>query len=107
MVLAEVVAQGGFFNIAELDEPELRVDRPRKFVGEGLSEGVAVGHVVLHEPRVRVDRMIADNPVDELKRLEEAIGALRESRGRDAGLQRTRSDRRGPRSDRGLSPVRL
>jgi phosphotransferase system enzyme I (PtsP) len=79
MVLAEVVAQGGFFNIAELDEPELRVDRPRKFTGEGLSEGVAVGHLVLHEPRVKVDRMIADNPVEELKRLEEAISLLRES----------------------------
>jgi phosphotransferase system enzyme I (PtsP) len=79
MVLAEVVAQGGFFNIAELDEPELRVDRPRKFMGDGLSEGVAVGHVVLHEPRVKVDRMIADNPVDELKRLEDAINSLRQS----------------------------
>ena len=77
MVLAEVVAQGGFFNISELDEPELRVDRPRKFMGEGLSEGVAVGHVVLHEPRVKVERMIADNPVEELKRLEDAINALR------------------------------
>src|ERR1700759_4942415 len=77
MVLAEVVAQGGFFNIAELDEPELRVDRPRKFSGEGLSEGVAVGRVVLHEQRVKVDRMIADNPVDELKRLGGAIGLLR------------------------------
>lgn len=79
MVLAEVVAQGGFFNVAELDEPELRIDRPRKFVGEGLSEGVAVGRVVLHEPRVKVERMIADNPVTELKRLEDAIGGLRES----------------------------
>src|SRR6478752_606886 len=79
MVLAEVVAQGGFFNVAELDEPELRIDRPRKFLGDGLSEGVAVGRVVLHEPRVRVERMIADNPVAELKRLEEAIGSLRES----------------------------
>lgn len=79
MVLAEVVAQGGFFNVAELDEPELRIDRPRKFVGEGLSEGVAVGRVVLHEPRVKVERMIADNPVTELKRLEDAIGGLRQS----------------------------
>src|ERR1700759_5028334 len=79
MVLAEVVAQGGFFNIAELDEPELRVDRPRKFTGDGLSEGVAVGHVVLHEPRVKVERMIADNPAEELKRLEAAIASLRES----------------------------
>ncbi|HVV28384.1 MAG TPA: phosphoenolpyruvate--protein phosphotransferase [Rhizomicrobium sp.] len=79
MVLAEVVAQGGFFNVAELDEPELRIDRPRKFVGDGLSEGVAVGRVVLHEPRVKVERMIADNPLDELRRLEDAIGSLRES----------------------------
>jgi phosphotransferase system enzyme I (PtsP) len=79
MVLAEVVAQGGFFNVAELDEPELRIDRPRKFVGDGLSEGVAVGRVVLHEPRVKVERMIADNPVTELKRLEDAIASLRES----------------------------
>jgi phosphotransferase system enzyme I (PtsP) len=79
MVLAEVVAQGGFFNIAELDEPELRVDRPRKFLGEGLSEGVAVGPVVLHEPRVKVDKMIADNPAEELVRLEAAIAALRDS----------------------------
>ena len=79
MVLAEVVAQGGFFNIAELDEPELRVDRPRKFMGEGLSEGVAVGRVVLHEPRVRVERMIADDAAQELKRLEEAINSLRVS----------------------------
>ena len=77
MVLAEVVAQGGFFNVAELDEPELRVDRPRKFLGDGLSEGVAVGPVLLHEPRVKVERMIADNPVEELRRLEEAINSLR------------------------------
>src|ERR1700743_825052 len=79
MVLAEVVAQGGFFNIAELDEPELRADRPRKFVGEGLSEGVAVGPGGLHEPRVKVELMIADNPVEELQRLEAAIGGLRDS----------------------------
>ena len=107
MVLAEVVAQGGFFNVAELDEPELRTDRPRKFMGDGLSDGVAVGHVVLHEPRVKVDRMIADNPVEELKRLEEAIASLARIRGPDAGVVGTGSDGRGARSHRSLSPVRL
>jgi phosphotransferase system, enzyme I, PtsP len=79
MVLAEVVAQGGLFNVAELDEPELRVDRPRKYRGEGLCEGVAVGRVVLHEPRVLVERMIADNPQEELVRLEDAIALLRDA----------------------------
>jgi len=79
MVLAEVVAQGALFAVTELDEPELSPDKPRKFRCEGLSEGVAVGHVVLHEPRVKVERMIADDPLVELARLEEAIGKLRES----------------------------
>ncbi|MBU6473541.1 MAG: GAF domain-containing protein, partial [Alphaproteobacteria bacterium] len=79
MVLAEVVAHGALFDIAELDEPELRPDRPRAFRGEGFSEGVAVGQVVLHEPRVRVDRLIADDPQTELKRLDEALSSLRAS----------------------------
>src|ERR1043165_356952 len=79
MVLAEVVAQGTFFNLSELDSPELRVDKPLTYRGEGLSEGVAVGRVVLHEPRVKVERMIADDPQVELKRLEEAFGKIPES----------------------------
>ena len=79
MVLAEIVAHGALFDIAELDEPELRPDRPRAFKGDGLSEGVAVGHVVLHEPRVRVDRMISDDSAVENARLDAALDSLRES----------------------------
>ncbi len=79
MVLAEIVAHGTLFDIAELDEPALRGDRPVAFKGEGLSEGVAVGRVVLHEPRVKVDRMIADDPQAELRRLEDALSSLREA----------------------------
>src|SRR5438105_4156226 len=79
MVLAEIVAHGALFDIAELDEPELRADRPRAFKGEGLSEGVAVGSVVLHEPRVKVERMIAVDPGQELFRLDGALSNLRRS----------------------------
>lgn len=79
MVLAEIVAHGALFDIAELDEPELRADRPRLFKGEGLSEGVAVGQVVLHEPRVKVERMIADDPALEGQRLDGALAKLRQS----------------------------
>lgn len=79
MVLAEVVAQGGLFDTAELDEPELRVDRPRSFQGDPLSEGIAIGCVVLHEPRIKVERLIADDPVAELTRLDKALDGLRVS----------------------------
>jgi phosphotransferase system, enzyme I, PtsP len=79
MVLAELVAQGTLFDVAELDEPELSADKPLQFKGEGLSDGVAVGTVVLHEPRVKVEKMIADDAEEELARLEDAIGALREA----------------------------
>src|ERR1700722_15058163 len=79
MVLAEVVAHGTLFDIAELDEPALRGDKPIAFKGEGLSDGVAVGRVVLHEPRVKVDHMIADDPQAEMQRLEAALEQIREA----------------------------
>jgi phosphotransferase system enzyme I (PtsP) len=79
MVLAEVVAQGGLFDTAELDEPELRSDRPRAFRGEPMSEGIAIGRVVLHEPRVMVERLIAEDPQAELARLDKALDQLRAS----------------------------
>ncbi|MBV9570087.1 MAG: phosphoenolpyruvate--protein phosphotransferase [Alphaproteobacteria bacterium] len=79
MVLAEVVAQGGLFDTAELDEPELRADRPRSFQGDPLSEGIAIGYAVLHEPRIKVERLIADDPAAELTRLDKALDGLRAS----------------------------
>jgi phosphotransferase system enzyme I (PtsP) len=79
MVLAEVVAHGSLFDLAELDEPELRADRPRAFQGDGLADGIAIGRVVLHEPRIKVERLIADDPVAELKRLDEALSELHEA----------------------------
>src|SRR5665213_1830097 len=76
MVLAEVVAQGTLIDLAELDEASLSPTRPALFRGEGLTEGLAIGTVFLHEPRVKVDRMIADDPVAELQRLDAALQEL-------------------------------
>ena len=77
MVLAEVVAQGTLVDLNEIDDSDLSPTRPAVVLGEALAEGVAIGTVFLHEPRVRVERMIADDPVAELHRLEEALEALR------------------------------
>lgn len=79
MVLAEVVAQGTLVDLEEIDEAELSPTHAAVFHGEGLAEGLAIGTVYLHEPRVRVERMIADDPAAELKRLEGALAALHDS----------------------------
>jgi len=79
MVLAEIVAQGALFDLSEIDEAELAPNRPAHFHGEPLAEGLAIGTVFLHEPRVKIDRMIADDPAAELQRLEDALHGLRRS----------------------------
>jgi phosphotransferase system enzyme I (PtsP) len=47
--------------------------------GSGLSDGIALGHVVLHEPRVVVTNFIADDIPKELKHLKEAVETLQAS----------------------------
>jgi phosphotransferase system enzyme I (PtsP) len=76
MVLAEMIASGELLLIAQPGaEPAIR---PRLHLsGQPLSEGIALGHVVLHEPRVMVKDVIADDVQKELKRLDEAIATLR------------------------------
>ncbi|MDT3684814.1 MAG: phosphoenolpyruvate--protein phosphotransferase [Pseudorhodoplanes sp.] len=76
MVLAEMIASGELSALARPGaEPAVR---PRRSVaGVALSEGIALGHVVLHEPRVVVTNFIADDVQKELQRLDDAIGTLR------------------------------
>ncbi len=72
MVLAEIVASG------ELSRPgdELAGRRSVHLKGAALSDGIALGHVVLHEPRVIVTNYIADDVQGELKHLRAAIETL-------------------------------
>lgn len=79
MVLAEVVAQGGLYDLGELEDITLSSTRPLHFKGEGIADGMAIGPIYLHEPRVKIERMIADDPVAELQRLEFALLELRAS----------------------------
>jgi phosphotransferase system enzyme I (PtsP) len=76
MVLAEMIASGELSAIAKPGlEPAVR--RPLHLTGTALSEGIALGHVVLHEPRVVITNFIADDVPKELKRLEAAVETLR------------------------------
>jgi phosphotransferase system, enzyme I, PtsP len=76
MVLAEMIASGELAALAPPGaEPAAR--RSLHLTGMALSEGIALGHVVLHEPRVVVTNYIADDIPKELKHLEAAIESLR------------------------------
>jgi phosphotransferase system, enzyme I, PtsP len=76
MVLAEMIASG---ELAALARPgaEPAVRRSLRLQGSVLNEGIALGHVVLHEPRVIITNFIADDIAKERARLETAITALR------------------------------
>src|SRR4051812_46603154 len=76
MVLAEILASGELQAIVEPGET-IAVRRSLSLNGEILAEGIGLGHVVLHEPRVVIKNFIADDPLSETNRLDEALDALR------------------------------
>lgn len=76
MVLAEMIASGELSALAKPGlEPAARHSLHK--TGAILSEGIAMGHVVLHEPRVVITNYIAEDVPKEVKRLEQAIVKLR------------------------------
>ena len=76
MVLAEMIASGELSALAKPGaEPAVR--RALHLKGAALNEGIALGHVVLHEPRVVITNFIADDLPKESKRLATAIETLR------------------------------
>ncbi|MBP2150278.1 phosphoenolpyruvate--protein phosphotransferase [Xanthobacter autotrophicus DSM 597] len=78
MVLAEMIASGELTALAKPGaEPAVR--RPLHLKGVALADGLGLGHVVLHEPRIKVTNVIADDVVKEASRLDAAIGKLRHS----------------------------
>jgi len=76
MVLAEMLASGELQALAPV-ETGIALRRPVHQKGAPLAEGVGLGYVVLHEPRVVVKNLIAENVEAELQRLEEAIAEVR------------------------------
>jgi phosphotransferase system, enzyme I, PtsP len=76
MVIAEMIATG---DLARLTRPGLELDltRPVKITGLSFNEGVGLGHVVLHEPRIVVTNLFNEDIEEELRRLERSLGSLR------------------------------
>ncbi|MEH6644778.1 phosphoenolpyruvate--protein phosphotransferase [Sulfitobacter sp.] len=75
MVLAEMTELGAF--VGEGAAMSARHSQPVLLRGTVAQEGVAEGHIWLHEPRVVVSNPIADDPEREAQRLTEAVDTLR------------------------------
>src|SRR5271168_5645012 len=76
MLLAEMIASGELSALAPPGaEPAAR--RSVHIKGSALSDGIALGHVVLHEPRVVITNYIAEDLPKEIKRLDTALAKLR------------------------------
>jgi phosphotransferase system enzyme I (PtsP) len=76
MVLAEMIAVGELERLAP-PGTQLDLKRPITLAGVSLCEGVGLGHVVLHEPRVVVTALIGEDADAESARLDAAIASLR------------------------------
>jgi phosphotransferase system, enzyme I, PtsP len=76
MVLAEMIASSGGLGVTGEVSAEPRRELAGRFTGLPISEGVALGHVVLHEPRIVVTRLIAEDVELERRRLSQAIEEL-------------------------------
>lgn len=75
MVLAEMAELGAF--VGEGAAMTARHSQPVLLRGTVAQEGVAEGHIWLHEPRVVVSNLVADDPEVEAQRLSEAVDTLR------------------------------
>lgn len=76
MVIAEMIATG---DLARLNRAGVELDlrRPVSFTGAAFNEGIGLGHVVLHEPRIVVTNLFNEDSEEEIRRLEVALSSLR------------------------------
>ena len=76
MVIAEMIATG---DLARLNRTgvELDLSRPVSFTGSSFNDGIGLGHVVLHEPRIVVTNLFNEDSEEEVRRLDTSLGSLR------------------------------
>jgi len=78
MLLAELIASGELQSIIR-PGVDIALRRPVALKGAPIAEGLGLGHVVLHQPRVTVSKLVADDIPAEIERLDRAIEAMRAS----------------------------
>jgi len=79
MLLAEMIASGELQALVGPGGGAIATRRALALKGAPLADGVGLGHVVLHEPRIIIKQLVAEDAKFEMARLEKAIAAMRDS----------------------------
>lgn len=77
MVLAELVVSGELVNRSELVPVDGNALLPLRLEGLRLNGGVGLGVAVLHNPRITIRRLVAEDPDAETERLKVALGGIK------------------------------
>ena len=75
-VLAELIAGGDLIGPGENLPTQGNAVLPVRLTGVPINGGVGLGEAVLHQPRVPIPRMFADDPDAEQERLIEAVASM-------------------------------
>jgi phosphotransferase system enzyme I (PtsP) len=75
-ILAEMIATSEFDSLIKPGQ-DIDLRRPRVFNGASFTDGIALGKVVQHDPRVVVINFIAEDTAEEVKRLQDALATMR------------------------------
>jgi len=79
MVLAELVSGGEFVAAAETGLSADAAFGPARLTGNTFNGGMAIGTAILHRAEITIERLLADNPTQEVKRLNAALAAMHAS----------------------------
>jgi phosphotransferase system, enzyme I, PtsP len=79
MVIAELAASGELVNPLEFARSQAGTLLPARLVGIRLNAGLAAGPAVLHEPKIQIRQIVAEDTAAELVRLQQAVAAMREA----------------------------
>ena len=76
MLLAEILVQAG---ATEVPEEGFSGALPRRYAGHGLAPGIARGTILVYGATPPIARLLTDDPVTELARLDHAVDAANKS----------------------------
>ena len=76
MVVAELVTAGELVNPQEIASSGDAGLLPQRITGSSLNRGLAMGRAVLHQPRLTLREMVAEDPEIEVGRLHGAVASM-------------------------------